>query len=384
MIEILVIADTLSGSAGTGAKFSNNGPVKLISLRKQDWSGIKGVLAVHTDARAEDPAKIPGILESIKPLLMGHRPGIVYKRIDSCLRGFVGLEVASALRAFGLSFALVAPAQPEFGRTTVKGIHMVDNKPVHITEHAKDPIKPVMDSRLKNVISQDHGLRVESIELDTLRNGPGAIEAKLKEFLAKGDQFIVACDSEFDFDLDLLAKGSRELAHQILFAGSSGFAGILADMYTTKSHNWLEDEFHPPTPQLPIVFIGGSYSKILREQLIALANDHGGELVTVNVDALINGLGQTIPLVGPSSPLILTLPDKGPDEEFQKKYPLAKVLQKLGILASDLVKNRQFNSIFLSGGDLARETLRAMGLTEIWIRSEMSQGVVFSSSGALS
>ncbi|MDR2301303.1 MAG: four-carbon acid sugar kinase family protein [Deltaproteobacteria bacterium] len=385
MIETLIIADTLTGSADTGAKFSNNGPVKLVHLNGPDWAGVKGVVTVNTNTRAKDPLAIPETLAKVKTLLNDRKPKIMFKRIDSCLRGSIGLEISSFLKAFDeLDFALVAPAHPEFGRITINGIHRIDDKPVHTTQYGKDPLTPVLDSRLKNILSQDHDLRVESIDLNEVRNGPEAIKQQLIGFLAKGKKFIVACDAEFDYDLDLLAKGTRDLAERILFSGSSGLASILADIFAVKNHNWLDDEFHPPTPSPPIVFFGGSYSKILRKQFEVLAKERNGEIHTVNVEALFNDLGQTIPLLPPGQPLILTLPDKGNDDGFKKKYPLSAINEKYGVLAADLVKNRQFNTIFLSGGDLAKATLKALDIHEIWIRSDLSHGVVFSSSGHLS
>ncbi|MDR0620529.1 MAG: four-carbon acid sugar kinase family protein, partial [Deltaproteobacteria bacterium] len=385
MIETLIVADTLTGSADTGAKFSNGGPVKLVNLDLPDWSGIHGVLTVNTDTHVSAPERIPETLAKVKTLLNDHRPRILYKRIDSCLRGFIGLEIATFLQAFdGLDFALVAPAHPETGCVTIRGIHRVDNKPVHTTKYAKGYSKPVLDSRLKNVIAQDHNLRVETIDIEDIRSGPAAIEHKLKSFRRKGDKFIVACDAEFDYDLDLLAKATKELAEKILFTGSSGLAEVLADLYSAKSHNWLGDEFHPPTPQPPVIFFGGSYSKVLREQFNALAADHGGTLYELDLEALMNGRGQTIPIPTPGKPLIITLPDKSNDEAFNKKYPLTQINEKFGPLAADLAKNAQYNSIFISGGELPRTTLKAMNLDEVWIRSELPQGIVFSSSGPLS
>ncbi|MDR2366584.1 MAG: four-carbon acid sugar kinase family protein [Deltaproteobacteria bacterium] len=385
MIETLIIADTLTGCTDTAAKFTKSGPVKLVSLKKADWSGIKGVLAVNANTRAVEPSKIPEALGKIKSLLNDHRPRIIYKRIDSCLRGCVGHEIATALKTFDeLDFALVAPADPELGRTTIKGVHMVEDKPIHTTQYSQDPVKPVLDSRLKMVMSEDHDLRVESLEIDEIRNGPDAIEQKLNEFLSKGTRFIVACDAEFDYDLDLLVKGSREFADRVLFSGSLGFAGILADLYATRNRNWLEDEFHPPVPQTPIIFFGGSYSKKLNEQFKILADEHDGEILTVNVENLLNDHGLTVPLLVHSRPLIITLPDKGDDEEFKEKYPLRVINEKFGILAADLVKNRQYKSIFISGGDLAMQTLMAMNLDELWIRSDLTQGIVFASAGQLS
>jgi uncharacterized protein YgbK (DUF1537 family) len=247
---------------------------------------------------------------------------------------------------------------------------------------ADDYKNPVRDSRLKIIIGQDHDLPVYSIEIDIVRQGPEAIEDKLKEFLSKGTKFLVACDAEFEYDLDLLVKGSMNLAAKILFSGSSGLAGVLAENYGGNNQSWMDDEFHLPFPTIPIAFFCCSYSSLLRKQLELLSHAHHGEVVELNPGHLVSGRTPTIPLITPGSPLILTLPEPGtkPGEQYLSR----EFKQKYGSLAADLMKNRQYHTIFASGGDLIRDILIAMDILEIRIWTEVCPGVVFSSAGPLS
>jgi uncharacterized protein YgbK (DUF1537 family) len=384
MIDVLIIADSLTSSAESGVKFAASGPVKLVNLSDRDWSIFNGILTVDTNTLNQDPQNIPSILAKIKPLLGQSQPNLILKNVDSCLGGFIGLETASLLDSLDLDFALVAPASPENGHITLKGIQMVGHKPIHTTDYGNFCQKPLFDSRLKNIISQDHNLRVESLEIDLIRKGPPAVEEKLKYFLSKGGKFLVACDSEFFFDLEMLVKGSKAFSSRMLFSGSVGLAGVIAELSNCPKHNWLDDEFHPPSPIDPIIFFGGSYSSCLREQFEKMTDDHYGEIVDLRVEALFGERHPTLPLPSIRHPLILTLSPADSHPSLRVKYPLNEINNKFGQLAADLIKNRQYSTFFIAGGDLAGDTLKALGLNEIWIRSEFFPGVPFCSAGPLS
>ncbi|MDR1309641.1 MAG: hypothetical protein LBL95_07085 [Deltaproteobacteria bacterium] len=384
MIETLIIADDLTGSADTGVKFAQNCPVKLVGLDKSAFPLNSATLTINTETRNEAPERILEILARIKPALGGQRPKLIYKKIDSCLRGFVGLEIAYMLKAFDLSCALVAPAYPEFGRVTFRGIHMVGGRPVHTTESSHDPLRPVLDSRLKRIIGLDNDLPVETLEIDTIRRGPEAIGERLEYLLAKTERFLLACDGETDHDLEALARGAAPFSDKILFSGSAGLAGALSELLSDQMHSWLEEQFHPPSPQPPILFLGGSASRTLHRQFGVLAQEHHGDLVTLDLRSLFEGRGQTIPALSPGRPLILTLPMPSPNPEIMARFPSQQIIEKFGLLAADLIKNRQYQTIFVSGGDTARETLRALEPGDLWIRSEICPGLVFLSAGRLS
>lgn len=61
------------------------------------------------------------------------------KKIDSTLRGNIGAEIEALMKACGITGAVVAPAFPQAGRTTVAGECWVNGVRITETEFASDP-----------------------------------------------------------------------------------------------------------------------------------------------------------------------------------------------------------------------------------------------------
>ncbi|HID02884.1 MAG TPA: hypothetical protein EYP18_06725 [Desulfobacterales bacterium] len=50
-------------------------------------------------------------------------PGLIYKKVDSCLCGNISQEIDAILDAFPGQACFFAPAYPDQGRATIRGIH---------------------------------------------------------------------------------------------------------------------------------------------------------------------------------------------------------------------------------------------------------------------
>jgi uncharacterized protein YgbK (DUF1537 family) len=382
-MDTLIIADNLTGAANTGVKFTNQGPVKLTTLGGPSLTESPGILALNTETRHKQAAEVATIFNQIKPFLGTWKPQLIYKKIDSCLRGYVGLEILTLLNLFDFRCALVAPAYPELGRWTFKGVHLVNGKPVHLTENVKTTNRPFMDSRLKVILHLDNDLPIEEIDIDQVRAGPEAVNAVIAQAMSKHDRFILSCDAETDDDLSTLARGSFPYAQNILYTGSAGLAASLMEVFST-THNWLQDEYHPPVPNPPSAFFSGSAASVMREQLRIMAEGLRAEIITIKLRSLFEGPGQTIPPPFPAFPLIVTLPPPSTDPDEARRYQSSDIIVRFGQLAADLIINRQYKTVFIAGGETANETLLSLGLNEINLRSELCPGVVYLSAGPLS
>jgi len=119
-LACLLIADDLTGACDAAVQFALRGFRVTLSLNSACEAGQTGptdVLAVSTESRDGDLGSFRNSLERLTPL----RPRILFKKIDSTLRGNVGPEVAAAMAAFGCDVAVVAPAFPAMGRTVEAG-----------------------------------------------------------------------------------------------------------------------------------------------------------------------------------------------------------------------------------------------------------------------
>ncbi len=132
--EFAVIADDLTGALDTGLQFRKKGFRTLVPLRvNPPWPSTEA-LVLNTDSR-----NIPGLL-AYRRILRICRPlkaKALYKKIDSTMRGNVGLEVEAILKAQGIPKAIVVPSIPILGRTVEKGILKVNGIPP-----TQNPLRP--------------------------------------------------------------------------------------------------------------------------------------------------------------------------------------------------------------------------------------------------
>ncbi|MDR1044859.1 MAG: hypothetical protein LBP33_07045 [Candidatus Adiutrix sp.] len=379
MLELIIIADDLTGAADTGVRFLGGGPVKLAALGRPGRPAGDWGLAVDTASRNAPAEKIPDLMQQAADLVRAGRPRIVYKKIDSCLRGQIGPELERLLLELGRAGALVVPAYPALGRVTRHGLHYVGDCLVSESESARDPLRPVRDSRLAAVVGQDCGLAVRSLDLGLIRRGPDAVLLEIRAARGPGPT-LWAADAESEVDLDILALAGLAESDRLILSGSAGLAGALARRLRPGG------AFRPAgarTPAPPALFLAGSASAVLKEQIDCLAERAGARVFTLNLETLMKSGPAALPepwpkAAGPEGPLVVKLP---PGQAGL--YGSRQIIEAFGRLAARLVTERRPRSLFISGGDTARSTLNALGIEEAWLRAEIEPGVALLEAGAL-
>src|SRR5918994_2700989 len=150
---IAVIADDLTGAGDAGVQLVHAGYRTAVFFRE---SGVLAddldAVAFDTDSRAM-PAGFAAkrVLEAARA---AREARIVYKKLDSTLRGNVAAELAAALGGSGRKHIVFAPAFPAAGRTTVGGTQRVHGVPVDETEMANDPHTPVTNAHVPSLLAE--------------------------------------------------------------------------------------------------------------------------------------------------------------------------------------------------------------------------------------
>src|SRR4051794_154480 len=152
-LRAAVVADDLTGAADSGVQLARAGYRTAVAFHGAALPGDGGLDAVvaDTDSRAADPGSARERVRDAVRRLAG--ASIVLKKIDSTLRGPVAAEIGAALQASGRRVAIVAPAFPAAGRSTVHGVQLVDGEPVHRTSFAVDPVTPVREAYLPRLLA---------------------------------------------------------------------------------------------------------------------------------------------------------------------------------------------------------------------------------------
>jgi D-threonate/D-erythronate kinase len=378
-VEVAIIADDLTGAADSGVQLARSGyrTVVVFCGASIPPGDDLDAVAVDTDSRS-----LPAGFAAKRVVETGHavrEARIVYKKIDSTLRGPIGAELAAALAATRRRKALIAPAFPSTGRETKGGTQLVHGVPVHETDLSKDPVTPVLESHIPSLIAHAFG-NVVALSVTEVRNGERVHDA------LEGNKCVVA-DAESDGDLEALVRAVPDPS-SILWVGSAGLARALGEVYPGAHNGVPTGALVPASAVLAVV---GSVNEVAREQLLRLSQEPG--LVTVYLDtaALFCGssyedtVGEAAEAVrnALSSSRGVALSSAAGEEvdsalrgaSVSRREVSERVSDALAEIVARLSGKGLFDALILTGGDTAVRVAGALRATGILLEGEVEAGV---------
>jgi uncharacterized protein YgbK (DUF1537 family) len=193
---LVLIADDLTGALDSAAAFAT--PARPVSVT---WSGpprfSENLVAVSTETRDCSADRARARTAEVVRGLSGYPPGtVIYKKIDSLLRGHPALEIATVAEALCPDRVVIAPAHPALGRITRGGFQFV-----------------------RSAAGGEHRIAVD------LRGDLRALESPGPNGRPVE---IVLADALCEADLARLVAAERARGGRILWCGSGGLAQALA------------------------------------------------------------------------------------------------------------------------------------------------------------
>ncbi len=152
-----VLADDLTSAADGAGPFVKRGQNAVIGRRRLPLREA-AVVAVDSGSRSVSASEAKKRAVELTAQLAGR--DILYKTVDSTLRGHVAAEMEPSFWASGRKMLVFAPAFPAAGRTTVGGIQLVDGVPVSESAYGRDPVHPARHSRLADLVPPSIGSAV--------------------------------------------------------------------------------------------------------------------------------------------------------------------------------------------------------------------------------
>ena len=115
---VAIIADDLTGALDTSTPFVRHGMSVAVAVSVESVAEALAsrpqVLAVNTASRNMPvEAAARAVTKAAATLLRDRRPGIIFKKVDSRLKGNIGAETAALAEMLGLARVVVAPAVPD-------------------------------------------------------------------------------------------------------------------------------------------------------------------------------------------------------------------------------------------------------------------------------
>ena len=203
-LDCLLIADDLTGACDAAVHFAIEGLRASVCLSSCGSADGVQVLAITTESRELESTVARSLVTRTASALPHQSAAILFKKIDSTLRGNLHSEIAACLETFGCHAAVVCPAFPALDRVVEKGR-------LHVGRDTDfDPLE---------IIPR---LRAPTLE-PCLHVPRGAVG----EALSLGARLVVL-DASSDQDLDQIATELLALDRRVLWVGSAGLACALA------------------------------------------------------------------------------------------------------------------------------------------------------------
>ncbi len=388
MTQLLVLADDLTGAADCAVACAAHGLRTLVALDDAGPAGANvlaaDVLAIDADTRAAQPEAA-----AITTARLMHKHAtspelLVYKKLDSTLRGNVAAELASALearRAMAIKdqriVAVLAPAFPAAGRTTVNGRLLVHGTPLEETDlwqHERSSPPPSIPA----MFAETH-LRSSVVPLSAIR---GAALSETMRTLAQ-DADILVCDAETDTDLRAIAGASIALGRQTLWAGSAGLAHHLPPAAGLTPA--AAAPAHEPLAAGPTLFLVGSGATASKQQAQLL--ESWPDVISVRIAPAILRAGDQAPewrshqaaLERALRAGVDALVTVGADEISQSAQDphLASAIAQIVRPFADAV-----GALVVTGGTTARAIFHAWSINSLRVVGEVEPGLPFSVTAA--
>jgi len=268
MRRMLIIADDLSGAADCAIASIGSGLSAAVAFGDFDRDLDAEVLSIDCDTRHLHSA---AAAERVARVLRRYTPDpnlLVFKKLDSTLRGNVGAELFAILEERRSSasggrriVAVMAPAFPAGGRTTIDGRQFVHGAPLHESETWRHH-RSFAPTHIPSVLAIA-GMRSILLGLELVRSGAAALRQTMLTLADTAD--VLVCDVETDDDLRAIADASLVLGRETVWAGSAGLA------YHLPFAAGLSGTIFPvETPTLatgPTLMVIGSMSSVSRDQV---------------------------------------------------------------------------------------------------------------------
>jgi uncharacterized protein YgbK (DUF1537 family) len=390
--RIFILADDLTGSADAASYFrSERRRVRVTFTEEAPWDFTLGgdvVQVFDTESRdlAADQAR-RRIERAAIPLARRSKASLIFKKVDSTLRGNLGVEIDTALRALRRPLAVLAPALPAHRRAVRGGRLLVDGIPITQVRGAHDPRRPVRADRVARVLAETSHLPIHEVGLDAVRRGSSHLAQTLRDLAASPG--IAVCDAETEEDLALVATASAS-SLAFLPCGSAGLARALARVWDDGG------DAPPPGPAgggLPgprchdALVAVGSANSVAHEQLGVLQRATGIPVVAlrpnrladpVSRDAEVNRAREQV--LRSSERILAVAIAPGAVEGTPALARFEVDLARVGLAWFERGKTSgaDVRGLVCTGGATALALAHALEAVALWPEGEVSPGVPWS------
>ena len=358
-----IVADDLSGAADCAAALAR--PSAPVPVALGVPATPSGRLAIDTDSRAMELAAALAVTErvflGIAPSDLDH--SLVYKKIDSTLRGHVAAELRAALDAVPqFAGAVVAPSFPEQGRTFSGGKLCLNGRPVDGPGHEGDLMSMLAAAGLQPALLRQPG------------GDPAQVVLFIEHALVRGARAIVV-DAANPDELARLATALCAASVPLLMAGSAGLARALSPHLAPPVGSAAQAGAAPAAGG-PVLALVGSFSQASAAQVRQLEASAAARVIRLDAQQWLAqdpATGRRA-AIDAASQMLRAGRDVLLAIAGEVAQPFSRALvQAMARAAAPLLQHA--GTCVLTGGDTARALFNELGASELQVTGEFEPGI---------
>lgn len=386
-MKIGIIADDLTGANATGVRLSKQGfsAATIMDLEQEFNLQDVDAVCINTDTRYQSDEIIKSRITDVMASFHSWGTKIFCKRIDSTIRGNIGLEIDTVLEEIGEnSVAILVASFPDSGRISSGGYLLVNSIPVHQTDVAKDPQSPITESYIPSVIQKQSKNKVAHVGLDKVLSGSEMLREAFMEKIDDGIRIIVV-DAITDEDIEIIAEAMANIKDIPIVPADPGpltvaYAKAYFDQFVKKSK---------------IIVTVGSVTNLTGRQLRYLQEKTNSKPVFVDVEKIATldedtwntevnrSVNEALNLIDKHEVLIITThkPDskiinlhaKAKTENTTKDVLAKQIANALAIITKNVIEQTSFQiqGCFTSGGDITSSLCTSIEAQGIKLEDEV-------------
>ena len=337
---IAVLADDFTGAAELAGISLRYGLKVELCVGEVEYKNAD-VLVVSTDSRSLKKNEAIRSTEELLKKILQLKPKLVYKKIDSVLRGYVLEEAEVQMKLMNKSRAFIMPANPLLRRTIKNGEYFVDGVKITETGFAHDPEFPIKTDSVKEILNS----KVEVLKSNDELQGKGIVVGEVSKF------------EDYSYWAD---KVNEET---VLVGAGDFFTALLNKYYQPQQQKQFE-------MQSPHLYVCGTAFKERKEFIKKLSCVSWlPEIVSEN------WFKKTADIIRNKQKVAIAI-NESADPALSLRTRMAKAVK-------EIVTREKIKEIFVEGGSTAASILQELNIKNLEPTDELSRGVVRMKTGDL-
>jgi uncharacterized protein YgbK (DUF1537 family) len=374
---IAIISDDLTGANEIGLVLAEHLESHLVLNSATPTVGLDSLIEDYAGAvvnlnTRDCPGQTAGRL--LSDVLQNNpqlRRRLIYKKIDSTLRGNL-VEELEAILDHGLADLIYfVPASPRAHRFTVGGYHLVGNQPVALTEYAGG-LAVAGTSYLPDLLGRRPKYKVRLISLRQLAAGGHNVKQATMELYQAGGRILV-CDACSQSDLGVIRDAVLASPLKVLPVGSAA----------------LFEEFFTLGPGLyndPCMVVCGSLNRQARIQAQKLIDSQTAVGIQIDLDRALSQqreseIDRVVQLAAAcykekrnlliQTPAAAFATDSKAGATLPDSLPSA-IGRLTAVIVAGLLENIRISGLILTGGSIAAQIISQLGGKGIILDKELT------------